>query len=68
MAPFVSLIHSVNSLKLLQEINKQAQKTVKLWVFKYTLPKRKLNLDVMSKNLLTPILKRIQEVTSEIVG
>ena len=27
LAPFVSLIHSVDSLKLLQEINKQATKT-----------------------------------------
>ena len=33
MAPFVSLIHGVDSLKLLQEINKQAKKNnrIMLW-------------------------------------
>ena len=30
MAPFVSLIHGVDSLKLLQEINKQAQKSSRI--------------------------------------
>ena len=30
MAPFVSLIHSVDSLKLLQEINKQASKNSRI--------------------------------------
>ena len=30
MAPFVSLIHGVDSLKLLQEINKQAQKNSRI--------------------------------------
>ena len=53
MAPYVSLIHGVDSLKLLKEINKQAKKITVLLIvfFKYTLLRRKVNMDFLSKNL-----------------
>ena len=54
MAPFVSLIHGVDSLKLLEEINKQAKKTIESLTacFKYILPKKKPSLVWMKMNLM----------------
>jgi uncharacterized pyridoxal phosphate-containing UPF0001 family protein len=46
MAPFVQLVHGVDSLKLLQEVNKQAAKNERLLIvyYKCISPKKKQNL------------------------
>ena len=52
IAPFVALIHGVDSLRLLQEINKQGEKTNGRFLVycKCTLPKKAASLDCRPKN------------------
>ena len=47
IAPFIHLIHGVDSIKLLKEINKQAKKTIEQSnvFFNFTLQVNKVNLD-----------------------
>ncbi len=66
MAPFVSLIHGVDSLKLLQEINKQAQKNNRvidclLQVY-IAEEESKFGLD---EEELSEVLKQVQHDTNE---
>jgi len=52
IAVFVSLIHSVDSFKLLEEINRQGKKITVSFIAccKCTLPKRRLNLALTNKS------------------
>ena len=51
IAPFVSLIHGVDSIKLLQAIEKEAKTTESFHVFcRCILPRRRQNLDSISRN------------------
>ena len=55
IAPFVTMIHSVDSLKLLNEINKEAKKIIETLIvyFNFILPKKRQNLD----SILTKLKK-----------